>query len=159
LLAALHELSGTHLIFTMPNGDTEGRALAAMVRDFVAAHPNAHAYDSLGDLRYLSCMKHVDGIVGNSSSALIEAPSLRKGAVNIGDRQRGRLRAASVIDCGTDRESIAAAIARLYSPQFQASLAAVSNPYGEGNAAQKIVQILRRTPYDNLLKKAFYDIE
>jgi GDP/UDP-N,N'-diacetylbacillosamine 2-epimerase (hydrolysing) len=159
LLSALDRLNDTHLIFTMPNSDTEGRALAAMVREFVAAHPNARVYDSLGDVRYLSCMQHVDGVVGNSSSALIEAPSLRKGAVNIGDRQRGRLRAASVIDCGADRESIAAAIARLYSPQFQASLGAVSNPYGDGHAAQKIVQILRRHSFESLLKKAFYDIE
>ena len=159
LLSALDRLDDTHLIFTMPNSDAEGRALAAMVREFVAAHPNARVYDSLGDLRYLSCMKHVDGVVGNSSSALIEAPGLRKGAVNIGDRQQGRLRAASVIDCGTDRESIAAAIARLYSPQFQASLGAVSNPYGEGQAAQKIVQILRRHQFDSILKKVFYDIE
>lgn len=158
LLAALQALSGTQLIFTMPNGDTEGRALAAMVREFVATHPNAHAYDSLGDLRYLSCMKHADGVIGNSSSAIIEAPSLQKGTVNIGDRQKGRLRAASVIDCGADRESIAAAIARLYSPQFQASLGAVSNPYGDGNAAQNIVGILRQYPFDSLLKKAFYDI-
>ena len=159
LLAALDILSDTHLIFTMPNSDTEGRRLAAMVREFVAARPNARVYDSLGDLRYLSCMKHVDGVVGNSSSALIEAPSLRKGAVNIGDRQRGRLRAASVIDCGNDRDSIAAAIARLYSPQFQASLGAVSNPYGDGHAAQKIVEILRRQTLECLLKKVFYDIE
>jgi GDP/UDP-N,N'-diacetylbacillosamine 2-epimerase (hydrolysing) len=158
LLTALDSLADTHLIFTMPNGDTEGRALAAMVREFVAGHPNAHVHDSLGDLRYLSCMRHVDGVVGNSSSGLIEAPRLRKGTVNIGDRQRGRLRAASVIDCSADRRSIAAAIAHLYSPEFQASLAAVVNPYGDGHAAQKIAQILRQYPLESLLKKAFYDI-
>jgi GDP/UDP-N,N'-diacetylbacillosamine 2-epimerase (hydrolysing) len=159
LLAALDQLRNTNLIFTMPNSDTEGRVLTAMVREFVAAHPNARAYESLGELRYLSCMKHVDGVVGNSSSALIEAPCLRKGAVNVGDRQRGRLRAGSVIDCGADRDSIAAAIARLYSPEFQASLGAVSNPYGSGHAAQKVVQILREYSLKGLLKKVFYDIE
>ncbi len=94
LLAALAALRTTRLIFTMPNADADGRSLAAQVREFVAEHDNARAYTSLGQLRYLSCMQFVDGVVGNSSSGIIEAPSLKAGTVNIGDRQSGRVESA-----------------------------------------------------------------
>lgn len=122
LLAALAERHDTQLIFTMPNADTDGRVLITMVEQFVAQHTNARAYPSLGQLRYLSCIAHVDGVVGNSSSGLLEVPSFRKGTINIGDRQRGRLLAASVINCKPSRQSISAALGRLYEADFQASL-------------------------------------
>jgi GDP/UDP-N,N'-diacetylbacillosamine 2-epimerase (hydrolysing) len=156
LLASLEELDDVQLIFTMPNADTEGRALAAMVERFVAGHANAHAYASLGQLRYLSCLRFVDGVIGNSSSGLTEAPSFRTGTVNIGDRQRGRLKAASVIDCAADRESIGAALRQLFSPVFRGNLAEVRNPYGEGGASEKIVAVLRSYPLDGIVKKSFY---
>lgn len=158
VLAALKKLQDTSLVFTMPNADTGGNAIATMVEQFVAEHANARAYTSLGQLRYLSCVRHVDGVVGNSSSGLIEAPSLRTGTVNVGDRQRGRLKAASVIDCSADRDAITAAIQQLYSPTFQSALSLVQNPYGEGGAAEKVVRILRDCQLDSLLKKAFHDI-
>jgi GDP/UDP-N,N'-diacetylbacillosamine 2-epimerase (hydrolysing) len=158
LLAALDALEETHLIFTMPNADTDGRILIDMIQQFVASHPNARAYTSLGQLRYLSCIRQVDGVVGNSSSGLTEVPSLRKGTVNIGDRQRGRLKAGSVIDCAPDRQSIADALRTLYSPEFQAGLPAVRNPYGDGSASEKVVQILQEHPLDTLLKKTFHDL-
>ncbi len=158
LLAALETLEDTHLIFTMPNADTDGRVLFDMVQNFVANHANAHAYTSLGQLRYLSCMRHVDGIVGNSSSGLAEAPSFHKGTINIGDRQRGRLKAESVIDCSPDRQSIASALQRLYSSAFQSILKTVRNPYGEGGASEKIVRALRDYPLESILKKSFYDL-
>jgi GDP/UDP-N,N'-diacetylbacillosamine 2-epimerase (hydrolysing) len=158
LLAALALLDDTLLIFTMPNADTEGRALWSKVEDFVGKQPRAHAFTSLGHRRYLSCIAQVDGVVGNSSSGLTEVPSFRKGTVNIGDRQRGRLRAASVIDCDADRAAIGAAIHRLYSRDFQESLETVCNPYGEGGASQRVVEILRRHPLGELLKKSFYDL-
>ena len=88
LLAALAKLEETQLIFTMPNADTDGRALIKIVEKFTSNHSNAHAFISLGQLRYLSCISHVDGVVGNSSSGLLEVPSFRKGTINIGDRQR-----------------------------------------------------------------------
>jgi GDP/UDP-N,N'-diacetylbacillosamine 2-epimerase (hydrolysing) len=157
LLAALDELKDTHLIFTMPNADTGGRELIDIVERFVAGHTNARAFASLGQLRYLSCIRHADGIVGNSSSGVIEAPSFAKGTVNIGDRQRGRLKAESVIDCSPDRRSIAAALRRLYSPAFQSTLKIASNPYGEGGASERIVEVLRNFPLDLVLKKSFYD--
>jgi len=158
LLATLESLKDTQLIFTMPNADTDGRVLIEMVAHFVASHANAHAFTSLGQLRYLSCIRHVDGVVGNSSSGLIEVPSFRKGTINIGDRQRGRLKAASVIDCAPDRQAIAAALEKLYSAEFQAGLENVRNPYGEGGASEAIVRILREQPLDMLLKKPFHDL-
>ena len=158
LLAALEPLENTRLIFTMPNADTDGRLLFGMIKHFVSRHPNARAFTSLGPLRYLSCIRHMDGVVGNSSSGLAEVPSFRKGTINIGDRQRGRLKAKSVIDCNPDRQSITAALQQLYSPEFQAALAAVRNPYGEGGATEKIVRVLQKYPLDAIVKKTFYDI-
>jgi GDP/UDP-N,N'-diacetylbacillosamine 2-epimerase (hydrolysing) len=159
LLAALEELDDTHLIFTMPNADTEGRGLQEMVKAFVAGRSNARAYVSLGQLRYLSAVTHVDAVVGNSSSGLTEVPSFRKATVNIGDRQRGRMTATSVIDCEPDRASIKAAIDRAYSEGFQQTLRDVRNPYGDGGACERIVRQLERTSLEGLLSKSFYDLK
>jgi len=158
LLAALSQLQDTGLIFTMPNADTEGRVLFRQIEDFCATHPRARAYTSLGQLRYLSCVQHVDAVVGNSSSGLAEVPSFKKGTINIGDRQRGRLRAASVIDCEPERGAIGSALARLFSTEFQARLAAVENPYGNGGASDAIVKVLAQRSLEGLLKKRFYDL-
>lgn len=158
LLAALSALPDTHLVFTMPNADTDGRLLIKMVEQFVAQHANARAYSSLGQLRYLSCIAHVDGVIGNSSSGLLEAPSFKKGTINIGDRQRGRAQAASVINCQPDRRSIAAALDKLYSQAFQASLRQVSNPYGEGGASEKVVSELKKQDLNHIVKKVFHDL-
>jgi UDP-hydrolysing UDP-N-acetyl-D-glucosamine 2-epimerase len=149
----------THLIFTMPNADAGGRELSTMVDRFVAARPHARAFTSLGQFRYLSCMRHMDGVVGNSSSGVIEAPSFGIGTINIGDRQRGRLRAASVIDCAAQQDTIEAALKRLFSDDFRTGLGGVDNPYGNGGAAAAILDVLRRHPVEGLLKKSFYDIE
>lgn len=159
LLAALGELTDTNLIFTMPNADTGGRELATMVDAFVASHANARVYASLGQLRYLSCMQYVDGVVGNSSSGLAEAPSMGVGTINIGDRQKGRLSACSVIHCLPTVESIREALDTLYDPAFRSALGQTINPYGSGGASKKIVEILNTQPINNLLKKSFYDIQ
>ena len=156
LLAALAELRNTQLVFTMPNADTDGRVLIQLIEQFVAQHANTRAYTSLGQLRYLSCMAHVDGVVGNSSSGLLEAPSFQKGTINIGDRQRGRLQAASVINCEPTRHSITAALVRLYSKEFQASLSKVRSPYGEGGASAAIVAKVKAVSLGTLHKKHFY---
>ena len=157
LLAALGELQDTGLIFTMPNADTEGRVLFEKIEAFCAQRPRARAYTSLGQLRYLSCVQHVDGVVGNSSSGLLEVPSFKKGTINIGDRQRGRLRADSVIDCEPEHASIRTALDQLSSAEFQSRLPAVKNPYGNGGASDTIVVELEQRPLDELLKKHFYD--
>jgi len=158
LLAALAELDNTQLIFTMPNSDTNSRGLIRLVEQFVAHHSNAHVFYSLGQLRYLSCIKHMDGVIGNSSSGLLEAPTFKKGTVNIGDRQKGRLQATSVINCEPTRASIGSALEILYSRNFQGSLQQVVNPYGEGGATKKILNVIKDFPLKNLMNKTFYDL-
>lgn len=157
LLAVLDGLHDTQLVFTMPNADTDGRVLKTMIEQFVAQHANSCAYTSLGQLRYLSCLAHVDGVVGNSSSGLLEAPSFQKGTINIGDRQRGRLQAASVINCEPTRESITTALKHLYSAGFHTGLRNVRNPYGEGGASEKILATLKSAALDGVVKKSFYN--
>lgn len=158
LLEVLAGLTDTQLIFTMPNADNDGRALIKMVQQFVTQHPNARAYTSLGQLRYLSCVAQVDGVVGNSSSGLAEVPSFKKGTINIGDRQRGRLRATSVINCEPTRHGIQAALKKLYTEDFQASLSQVQNPYGRGGASEKVVQTIKHCRLEGIAKKSFYDL-
>jgi GDP/UDP-N,N'-diacetylbacillosamine 2-epimerase (hydrolysing) len=158
LLAALDRVPDVTLFFTMPNADTGNQALRDLVSGYVARRANAHAFTSLGHLRYLSTIAQSDGVVGNSSSGLTEVPSLHKGTINIGDRQRGRLRASSVIDCEPDSLAIAGAIERLYSASFQEALPRVTSPYGERGASDRIVDVLRQYPLDGILKKSFYDL-
>lgn len=158
LLAALDELTDTHLIFTKANSDTDGRIINQMIDDYVANNPTkAVGFTSLGQLRYLSALQYVDAVVGNSSSGLIEAPSFNIGTINIGDRQTGRIKADSVIDCAPEKNAIAKAIAKLYTPDFQQQLQQVSNPYGTGCASKDIVPMLKQAKLERLLKKEFYD--
>ncbi|MBO80885.1 MAG: UDP-N-acetylglucosamine 2-epimerase (hydrolyzing) [Citromicrobium sp.] len=139
LLAALEE-SLAQLIFTMPNADNEGRALFGMIEDFVARHPGrACVHTSLGQRRYLSALAEVDAVVGNSSSGLLEVPAFGKGTVNIGARQDGRLRAASVVDCAAERGAIAQAISEVLTPEFRAAIKGQANPYGDGGASARTV--------------------
>lgn len=160
LLQALEELEDCHLIFTKPNADTEGRIIGDMIDAFVAKHKEtAAAYTSLGQVRYLSTMRFVDGVVGNSSSGLIEAPSFRIGTVNIGDRQKGRIKASSVIDCAPDKASIQAALQTLASTEFRQSLSTVINPYGIGPVAHKITRVLATASLEGVLKKTFYTLD
>lgn len=158
LLTALDELTNTNLIFTLPNADTGGREIGGMIQEFVSTHSNSRVFASLGQLRYLSCMKCVDGVVGNSSSGLTEAPSMGIGTIDIGDRQKGRLASPSVIHCEPNLKSIREALKRLYEPTFQCSLAEKINPYGSGGASQKIVEVLRNHPVEGLIKKTFFDL-
>ena len=102
---------------------------------------------------YLSCLIHVDGVVGNSSSGLCEVPSFKKGTINIGDRQLGRLCASSVIGCEPNKLSIVAAIKKLYSEEFRANLRNVINPYGNGGSSELIVNIIEKYPLTKILKK------
>jgi GDP/UDP-N,N'-diacetylbacillosamine 2-epimerase (hydrolysing) len=158
LLNALSDLENTKLIFTMPNADPGGRILMKMIDEFVAGRRNAKAFTSLGQLRYLSCIAHVDGVVGNSSSGLAEVPTFKKGTVNIGDRQLGRLQANSIINCLPEEQAIRDAIDRLYSLDFQASLAEATNPYGEGGASAKIVKLLQSVSLEGIVIKTFHDL-
>ena len=159
LLAALGKLDDTHLLFTMPNADTGGRELAAMVNQFAATRHNVRVYTSLGQLRYLSCMKYVDAVVGNSSSGLAEAPSMGIATINIGDRQKGRLSASSVINCEPTLESISEALSTVFDPSFRSTLMSTKNPYGSGGASEKIAKIIKNHDLKNLLKKSFFNFD
>jgi GDP/UDP-N,N'-diacetylbacillosamine 2-epimerase (hydrolysing) len=158
LLSALSDLSDTTLIFTMPNADPGGLALLKMIEQFVESHRNAHSFISLGQQRYLSCIAQVDGVVGNSSSGLTEVPSFKKGTINIGVRQLGRLQASSVINCQPEEEQISRALLKLFSPEFNSSLATTSNPYGEGGASDSIVNVLRDIQLDGIIQKTFHGL-
>tara|TARA_B100001059_G_scaffold236603_1_gene288171 strand:- start:62 stop:1225 length:1164 start_codon:yes stop_codon:yes gene_type:complete len=160
LLQVLDGYKETHLIFTKANSDTDGRIINQMIDTYVTDHNyKAVAFKSLGQLRYLSAMQYMDAVVGNSSSGLIEVPSFRIGTINIGDRQRGRLKAKSVIDCNYSVEAIQSAFNELFSLTFQQRLQQVENPYGNGGASIKIVEIIRSFSLNGILKKQFYDFK
>jgi len=158
LLAALDDLEDTYLIFTMPNSDTDGRILFQQIDKFVSEHNNASVFTSLGQLKYLSCIAQVDAVIGNSSSGLTETPSFKKATINIGDRQRGRIKAESVIDCIPERSAISNALEKIYLDEFQHKLSSIVNPYGEGGASELIIGILESANLDDIVKKSFYDI-
>lgn len=160
LLAVIEKLDDVGIIFTAQNADTDGRIIGNLISDFVRRNGQRSVhFTSLGMLRYLSALVHVDAVVGNSSSGIIEAPALRCATINIGDRQRGRLRAASIIDCEADRNSISAAFSRLWSEDFRKTVSEVINPYGDGCASKRIIEVLRSTSLEGLLKKRFHDLE
>ncbi len=156
LLRALNKLKDTKIIFTMPNADTNGRIIFDLIKEYVKKNDNSKAFTSLGQLRYLSCVKHCDGVVGNSSSGISEIPSFKKGTINIGDRQKGRLKAKSIIDCSPNYKSISNALKKLYSNSFKEKLKVVESPFGNGGASKLIVQTLKRQNLNNILKKSFY---
>lgn len=159
LLDAIDELEETHIIFTKANSDTDGRIINQMIDDYVSKNTHkAVGFTSLGQLRYLSALQYIDAVVGNSSSGLLEAPSFKIGTINIGDRQKGRLKADNVIDCEPKKKNIVQAFAQLYSDEFQISLKTVQNPYGDGMASDRIIKIIKRTDLSTILKKSFYDI-
>ncbi len=157
LLEALDEFSETTLIFTLPNADTGGEVLAQQIRGFCDTRPDATLHESLGNPLYLSCLNAVSAVVGNSSSGLLEAPSLATPTVNIGKRQDGRLRAPSVLDCAADKVSIVQAIKAVTSDQFRHQVDFGFNPYGSGGASNHILRILEAVDLNELLIKKFVD--
>ena len=159
ILKALDGLEDTNFIFTKANSDTDGDVINKMIDEYVNQNSQkAAAFASLGQLRYLSAIKFVDIVLGNSSSGLLEVPSFKKATINIGDRQKGRARASSVIDVRPAKEEILAAIKRAYSKEFEQTLKDTINPYDGGNPSKKMVKILKEIKLDGILKKKFYDI-
>lgn len=160
LLSALNDYPAGKAIFTQPNADTGGRVITELFNQYVKNNRGrAVLYPTMGQLRYLSALKHMDIVIGNSSSGIIEAPSFGKATVNIGSRQRGRLRSESVIDCGEDHPSISSAIRKGLSKEFRAGLAGMRNLYGDGTAAERIKQILKVADLDGVVFKRFHDVE
>lgn len=159
LLRALDEVGpDVGLIFTLPNADAGGREIARRVEDFARDRENAIAHTSLGQVRYLSCLAQVDAVVGNSSSGLLEAPAFGIGTVNVGDRQAGRLRAASVIDCAPETHAIRTALEHVLAPSFRKSICGMVTPYGSGGASEAVAEVLSTQSLDGILKKRFHDL-
>lgn len=158
LLAALDRFPAASVVFTYPNADAGGRDIVARLQAYEVRHGGrVKGFTSLGQLRYLSLLVQADAVVGNSSSALIEAPAARTATVDVGPRQRGRLKAASVLEAAENADDIAARIAEALSPAFQAGLATVESLYGQGGASQRIVdELVRLRP---VAAKTFFDIE
>jgi GDP/UDP-N,N'-diacetylbacillosamine 2-epimerase (hydrolysing) len=129
-----------------------------MIDTYVARHDNTIAFVSMGQLNYLSALQFMDAVVGNSSSGLLEAPSFKIGTIDIGDRQKGRIKADSVISCKPIKESINSAFKKLHLEDFQYIVNNVENPYGIGGASKSIVDIISRFNLNNILKKTFYDL-
>lgn len=160
LLDAIDELEDTNIIFTKANSDTDGRVINQMIDEYITKNfQKSVQFTSLGQLRYLSALQYVDAVVGNSSSGLAEAPSFRIGTINIGDRQKGRIKVSSVIDCEPNKDSILKSFEKLYSKEFQETLKTTINPYGDGCASKKIVEILKNVDLKDILKKSFYDLK
>jgi GDP/UDP-N,N'-diacetylbacillosamine 2-epimerase (hydrolysing) len=159
LVRALSEFKEAKIIITKPNADHDGRVIIKLIDEFVGKNPsNAISFISLGQLRYLSAIRHCQVVIGNSSSGLIEVPSFKKPTVNIGDRQQGRIESKSVISCKPEKKSILEAINIALSKDFQNQLPNIKNPYGEGNSSIKILDTILSKPVHNILKKKFYNI-
>lgn len=158
LIKSLSKLKNIGMIFTMPNADKNSKEIDQIINSFCNNKNNAKYFKSLGTLRYLSCMKIVDGIVGNSSSGLLEAPSFKIGTINIGNRQEGRLKSKSVIDTIPDEKLIDIAFKKLFSSEFKINLENVVNPYGKGGACKKIFEIISKVDLEGITKKEFYDL-
>jgi len=157
LLDSISELKNTKIIFTKANADTDGRVINTMIDDYVAKHDNTIAFTSMGQLNYLSALQFMDAVVGNSSSGLIEAPSFKIGTIDIGDRQKGRIKTDSVISCLPKKRNIDSAFNKMYSEEFQNTLDKVENAYGKGGASKEIVNIIKSVNLHNIIKKPFHD--
>ncbi len=158
LFSALDCFPDASIIITRANADEAGRQINYQIDQYASRHENRiHVYDSMGDINYLSAMQCADVVIGNSSSGIIEAPSLKTATVNIGCRQDGRLRADSVIDCAVSKESIFEAIEMALSVEFQSIVKTVMSPYDSADTTSKILDVIKSVPLEQLTKKVFYD--
>lgn len=157
LFEALDCFQDRQIVFTKPNSDAGSRGIAQMIDDYVSKHSSRVAvFTSLGQVRYLSLLRLVDAVIGNSSSGIIEAPSCHVPTVNIGKRQSGRIKADSIIDCADSLQAIIEAINKALSPRFRELTKQVISPYGSGNSAASIKDFLKRAPL--VTRKPFYDL-
>lgn len=155
LLSALDEYSDIKIIFTLSNSDTNGRIIIRLINEYVSKHPGkAIAYPSLGLKRYLSALQFVKAVVGNSSSGIIEVPSFGIPTLNIGDRQKGRIAADSVINCGTSKKEILEGLDKVLNSEPKK----IHNPYEGKNTTVDILHVLKNFPLENLIQKTFYTL-
>ena len=159
LLDALDAFPEYNVIFTKANADTDGRVINRLIDEYAEKRPDrCLAVTSLGALRYLSAMKYATALIGNSSSGIVEAPSFQIPTVNIGDRQKGRIQAASIMNCSPDADAIRQTIGHALSPAFQKKLSDISNPYDRPGTLSTIVGLLEKTDIFGITKKTFHDI-
>lgn len=157
ILIALESLDDTMLMFTLPNSDAGSSIIKSKIISFCSTKKNSYFKDSLGHKNYLSLMRYVDGVIGNSSSGLLEAPTFKIGTINIGLRQKGRILSESIISCRAEVNSLKSAIKFMYSIEYQKKLKSVVNPYGNGGASHKIYSIIKDKSLKGLNRKSFYD--
>ena len=157
LLSAIDLFPELKVVFTMPNSDTDGRIIMKMIKEYVAKNPERTVwFDSLGCYRYLSVLQYIGGVVGNSSSGIIEVPSFHIPTINIGDRQKGRIAAASVLNCKPTRQDIQQRLAAILAPGYLNSLVSVTNPYDMPDTATNILDTLKHQPIVSI--KSFYNL-
>ena len=158
LLKSLNLLKHTNFYFTMPNADNTSKLILNEIKKFVKNNNNSFFYNSLGQTKYFSLMKIIDCVVGNSSSGISEAPSFKIPTINIGNRQDGRIRANSIIDCKANQKDITNAFKIINSKSFKKNLKNVVNPYGNGGASKRIVRTIEKVINNKISLKNFYDI-
>ena len=158
LLSALIILKDTTIIFTSPGLDLENKIIIKKIKIFIKKKKNSYYFPSLGQINYFSILNTADAIIGNSSSGILEMPTFKKATVNIGDRQLGRLKSKSIIDCKIKKKKILDSLKIVYSDKFQNQIKDSKNPYGTIGASVKIVNILKKISLKNILIKKFYDI-
>jgi UDP-N-acetylglucosamine 2-epimerase (non-hydrolysing)/GDP/UDP-N,N'-diacetylbacillosamine 2-epimerase (hydrolysing) len=160
LLKALDEYSEYRLIFTLPNSDTGGRIIMRLIREYVDNNKErAIAFESFGKTRYLSALRYVTAVIGNSSSGIIEVPSFGIPTLDIGDRQKGRIASESVIHCGTTQEEIKKGLRKILSKEVLAMAIQTNNPYEKSETIEAIMHVLKDLSLSNLIRKAFYNIK
>lgn len=158
LLKALEQNKDIKLIFTGVNADPGSDEIENEIKNFIKLRENAVYINSLGQKNYLSAVQYCDGVIGNSSSGILEIPSFKKATINIGDRQLGREFAKSVLTCEMQSDSIVKSINKIYSKKFIKRLRKTTSPYGNGGASYKIFTVIKNYNFTNLVKKTFYDL-
>lgn len=158
LFNALKKMKDTTVLFTMPNSDIESKLIYNLISKFVKKRKNFYLYKSLGQKKYYSCCKYSNFMIGNSSSGLLEMPSFKNFSINIGERQSGRIKAKSVVDCSPQTDEIIQKIKFVLNPKNRKKISNVVNPYGSGGASKKIIKILKKENLKNLILKNFYNL-
>jgi len=158
LLSAIDKFDSLRIIFTMPNSDTDGKIIMTLIKEYVAKNPHkAIWFSSLGMKRYLSTLQFIGAVVGNSSSGIVEVPSFHIPTINIGDRQKGRIAAKTVINCFPNAGDIKNVLQQILQPNFSESIKHIQNPYDKKGTAKEILNVIKKTNLDSTSKK-FYDI-
>jgi len=159
LLQALESMASLQILITLPNSDTNGRIIMQLINRFVDKNKNrSRAFASLGQIRYLSALQFVDAVVGNSSSGIIEAPSFGIPTLNIGERQHGRIKAESIIDCEPTVIDIRKKLTHVLSAEFRKKCKNIKNPYYKEDTAEIILKTIKVTAINGLTQKKFYNL-